>query len=343
MQDLGPGFGSPLPVALGGTGFSSLNTGSLIFCNSASAFGLMSVPTAGKILGTDGSGFPNFVHGIDPGIAGGRLTAQQDTPVPTSDQTSSTLYYEPYNGRFVALYDGTLWALYDITAGPSLAIGGLTTGKNYDVFAYVSAGAATLEASAAWTNDTTRADALALQDGVWVKSGTTTRRYLGTIRTVTVSTVKCTDSNAQRFVWNMRNRVKRVSYQLEDDASWAISGSVGTWVAMNAAGADGDWKHESVVGWNEDDHEASWNTFASLGAGTALQGGIKWDWSSGAPTQMTETVVAQAGPNAYAVLAEKRPAIGYHYTQAICALAGSGNSTTIYGSTRAVFNNVCWA
>jgi hypothetical protein len=64
----------------------------------------------------------------------------------------------------------------------SASLSGLTPNTNYDVLGYNNSGTLALDL-VAWTNGTTRATALARQDGVLVKSGATTRRYLGTLRT----------------------------------------------------------------------------------------------------------------------------------------------------------------
>lgn len=150
---------------------------------------------------------------------GGRLTTESGVTVSTSDRTSQgTIYYTPHLHDRIALYDGTRWKLYAFTER-SLALSGLTSGKNYDVFLYDNAGTLTLELSAAWTNDTTRADALTTQDGVLVKSGSTTRRYIGTIRTTGTTTTE--DSRAKRFVWNHYNRVRRSMLVLETADSWS--------------------------------------------------------------------------------------------------------------------------
>lgn len=138
----------------------------------------------------------------------GRLTTESGVPVSTSDRTSqSTIYYTPFNGNSIHLFDGTLWQPFNFTER-SLALSGLTADKNYDVFLYDNAGTLTLELSAAWTNDTTRADALATQDGVYVKDGAATRRWLGVIRTTSTSTIE--DSETNRFVWNLYNQTARV-------------------------------------------------------------------------------------------------------------------------------------
>ncbi len=61
-----------------------------------------------------------------------------------------------------------------------------------------------------------RATALGEQDGVLVKSGDATRRYLGTCSTTSVSG-KTEDSYLRRLVWNYDNRVDRVARLIYED------------------------------------------------------------------------------------------------------------------------------
>lgn len=154
-------------------------------------------------------------------VCQGRLTLETAVPISTTDQTAkTTIYWTPYKGNGVDLYNGTVWIRHS-TAEVSIALGTLTADKNYDVFAYSNSGTLALELSAAWTNDSTRADALTQQDGVLVKSGATTRRYLGTFRTTTTTTTE--DSAAKRFVWNMYNRVRRKLLKQESTDTWTYS------------------------------------------------------------------------------------------------------------------------
>lgn len=139
-------------------------------------------------------------------LCDGRLTLESGVPISSSDQTAkTTLYLTPYNGNRIAVYNGTKWKFYSFTER-SLAVPS-TTNTNYDIFIYDDAGTLTLEA-VAWTNDTTRATALTTQDGVYVKSGATSRRWLGTIRT-TATSGQCEDSAAKRFVYNYYNQAPR--------------------------------------------------------------------------------------------------------------------------------------
>ncbi len=182
--------------------------------------------SSGHALTTNGSGTLSWAASGSTlvGTADGRLTLTSGTPVTTSDVTAAgTLYYTPYVGNQIALYSGSAWAVYTFTER-SLALT-LTSGKNYDVFLYDNSGTLTLELSSAWTNDTTRADALTTQDGVYVKSGATTRRWLGTIRASGTNTAE--DSARQRLVWNAYNRVRRNVKVFDASSNWAYA--TATW------------------------------------------------------------------------------------------------------------------
>lgn len=139
------------------------------------------------------------------GLAQGRLTLTTGVPVTTADVTAATtLYYTPYGGDQIGLYDGvSAWAMVNF-AETSLDISAYTANKNYDIWAYNNSGTLALD-STVWTDDSTRATALAFQNGIYVKTGATTRRYLGTIR-ITGTTGQTEDSGTKRFVWNHYNR-----------------------------------------------------------------------------------------------------------------------------------------
>lgn len=157
-----------------------------------------------------------------PSICNGRLTLTSGTPITISDTTSSTLYFTPYRGNRVTLYDGTRWSMHSFSEiSLSLTI---TSGKNYDVFVYSNSGTLTLELSAAWAGDTSRTDALTTLNGVYVKSADNTRRYLGTIRASASNTVA--DSRATRLLWNAYNRVSKLVYITHSTGSWSYTTAI---------------------------------------------------------------------------------------------------------------------
>ncbi len=169
-----------------------------------------------------------------PLVSEGRLTLSSGLAVTVADVTAATtLYFSPYKGSRIALYNGTAWDL-KIFSELSMAVPA-TANTLYDVWAYNNSGAVALEATA-WTNDTTRATALALQNGVWVKSGAPTRRYLGTFRTTGVSG-QTEDSKAKRFLWNYHHRAQRpMASAVESTGSWNYSTT--SWRQANANSAN---------------------------------------------------------------------------------------------------------
>lgn len=211
-----------LPVS---TGVSGLGSNVATFLATPSSANLASALTdetgsGAAVFGTSPT-FTTDVRGsMWVGGPGGRLTLTTALPVTTADVTAAaTLYYTPYVSDTVSLYNGTTWVRQAFTER-SLSLT-LTSGKNYDVFLYDNAGTLTLELSQAWTNDTTRADALTLQNGVYVKSGSTGRLWLGTIRASGTNTTE--DSYAKRFIWNAYNRVQRPMRVLEATDTWTYT------------------------------------------------------------------------------------------------------------------------
>jgi hypothetical protein len=165
-----------------------------------------------------------------PLITQGRLTLTSGDPAPMSVTGAATLYFTPYQGNRIAVYNGTNWELKTFTE-QSVALGALSTSKVYDVFIDNSLLLTVLP----WTNDTTRGTALALQDGVYCLTGALTKKYLGTIRTNS-GAATCDDSRIRRYVWNYYNRLPR-SLQISDaTASWTYT--TATWRQANNAAAN---------------------------------------------------------------------------------------------------------
>jgi hypothetical protein len=186
----------------------------------------------------------NLGASVDPGICNGRLTLTSGTPVTTSDVTAATtVYFTPYLGNRIALYDGASWNIYTFTE-KSISVPA-STGTNYDIFAYLSNGSVTLE-TVAWTDDTTRATGLTLQNGIYVKSGSTEKRYLGSFRTTGVSG-QTEDSITSRFLWNYYNQ--RTKKMRNTDVNAHVY-TTGTWRYWNNTASN--TLLEFVIGVQED-------------------------------------------------------------------------------------------
>jgi len=214
---------NPIALRAGEVAVASQTTGDVITAASATQLGRVAPGASGTVLTSNGVGLaPSFQAAAttSKAIAQGRITLTTGVPVTTSDVTAATtIYFTPFNGNEIVLYSGSAWALLTFSE-VSLAVPG-TTDTLYDLWAYNNGGAVALEALA-WTNDTTRATALATQDGVLVKSGAATRRYLGSFRTTGVNG-QTEDSAAKRYIWNYTHRRPRSLRVLESTNSWAYT------------------------------------------------------------------------------------------------------------------------
>jgi hypothetical protein len=111
-----------------------------------------------------------------------------------------------------------------------------------DIFAYNNSGTVALKMKL-WTNGTTRATALALQDGVYVRTDDHTRKYLGTICTTSTDgqtewsfggSASAGGTAGNLLIWNYYNR-KITSAQVRDNtnsysptSSYAVPGGSST-------------------------------------------------------------------------------------------------------------------
>ncbi len=175
----------------------------------------------------------------------GRLTLTTATPVTVTDVTAATtIYYALHTGKLVPLWNGTRWIIYAISE-LSLALtsnsghtGYQQSGKNFDLFIYDDGGTVRLCTGPAWTNDTTRADALGRKDGRWTNNASIVLRfgsssgntvtaaanralYVGTMRAS--ANGQCEDSLAKRFLWNCFNRVARAMRVTEGTDTWTYT------------------------------------------------------------------------------------------------------------------------
>lgn len=256
-------------------------------------------------------------------IPSGRLTLTTATPVTTADVTAAaTLYYTPYNGNMISLYDGARWIPVVYTE-KTLALGALTASKPYDIWGYLSSGTLVLE-GLVWTNATTRATALAYQDGRLVKSGAATRLYLGTIY-INASGGQTDDAVTKRNVYNYYNRVMRRLYKEESTGHNYNSTTQRYW------NNDTTQFVEFTVGVLE--NPVAWG-FRTLHSGNATgpTAGVvssEIDWTSGGAANQNPAVLAYDvngllhGSTMFLVL----PSVGRHYIAMLENATGAQNCT----------------
>jgi hypothetical protein len=238
------GLNTPLVVAQGGTGLDTLTANGILLGAGTSDVTLLAPSTSGNIATSNGTVWQSTAPaagGFSPlNLVEGRLTLTSATPVTTADVTgATTLYWALYKGNRIALYTGSEWSM-ETVAELSISVPS-TTVTMYDAFIDYNGGTPAL-AVTAWTNDTTRATALAVQNGVLVQTGNLDWRYVGSFRTTGVSG-QTEDSKVKRYLWNYYHRIPRTLYRHDNTNSWTYT--TGTIRQANGSTAN---QVEAVIG-----------------------------------------------------------------------------------------------
>lgn len=138
----------------------------------------------------------------------GRLTAVSGAPYTLTQTTNgSQLYFSPIDGNAIGLYDSeeSAWDLV-LFSEVSLSMSSLSSNTSYDIYAYKSGSSLALDATA-WASDSVRSVGLVRLDGVLTKSGASTHRYIGSIRTSTNNGLTVIrDTTYSRHIWNYYNQ-----------------------------------------------------------------------------------------------------------------------------------------
>ncbi len=265
---------------------------------------------------------PHAYHSIH-GVFQARMTLTSNTPVTTADVTgATTLYLTPLDGRGdqVAIYDGTRWILITL-AELSLTLTSLTASKPYDIFLDYNAGTPQLVA-VVWTDDTTRATALALQDNVYVRTSNADHRYLGYI--YISSAQRGEDTYTKRHVKNFYNRVARPMRRNEDTDQWTYAAAA--WQQANAAGAN---QLDFLV--DIDDEEVFARVIANSDHTSKNERfvGIGLDSTSVVAANSLRSILEIAANSAIQQIAEYRdfPGVGRHYLSWLEYSHASGTGT----------------
>jgi hypothetical protein len=270
----------------------------------------------------------------------GRLTLQTATPVMTTTQSAkTTIYYTPYVGNKIPIYDGTNFAMTsfselsvattDTTKSPA-AIG---ASKLNDWFVWNDAGTIRVGHGPDWTSDTARSagTVLTLVKGIWLNNAAITNGPAASRGTYVGTTLSNASSQLDwQFgtttlpglfgVWNCYNRRRVTSLVREVADSWTYA--TAAWRAYNNNGANG---HRFVCGLAEDAFTARFTGHTSGANGGAV--GIGYDVSNAFSGTTAEANQATFCP----LIAEfSTTALGNHAFLAL-EYAATGATVTFYG------------
>lgn len=274
------------------------------------------------LLGTQLNTFDLETVGGSNSVNDFRLSLDSASAVTTTDMTGkSVVYMTPLTGNRISLYTGSAWSILT-SSQVSYTLSALTSDRPYDLFAYNSGGTLTLEA-VAWTNDTTRATALAYQDGIACKTGTLTKRYVGTFRTTSTTTTE--DSIAKRFLFNANNRALRSMSVVETTDSWTYAST--TWRSANNSTTN---RLQFVLGLAEAPVKARVLVMANYNGGR-FNCGVALDATNANHARLT--LYQQQGAAGFYAFGHAEyvasPAVGFHYLQWVEVT--DGGTATYYG------------
>jgi len=272
-------------------------------------------------------------NGYGVRTADGRLTTVSGTPILTSNQLAkTTLYYTPFVGNQIAVYNGSTWVVLTFVE-TSLSLSGYTASRNYDIWGYSNNGTFALE-STIWTNDTARGTALTTQDGVQVKSGDATRRYLGTVRINSTGgqidwqfgavAAGCTE--AKFTIWNESNQVFFSTFFGDSANTWTHSND-GAWAAQNGSTTA---RASFIVGRKTNVFEAE--TTNRPAPATSTSGSVAIGLDSTSSPASNQKIMYNATGTTQCFTSSKWAGFvdpGYHYLQALDF--STGGITTFYG------------
>lgn len=330
----------------------SPNSGDIWYdLDSGGVFEYVNDGNSSQWVGIAGSALANYRV---PMTVGGRLTLVTATPVMTSTQSAkTTVYFTPYVGNTVPIYDGTSWVATHFTE-LSLALdsnsghtGYHQSGKNFDLFIINDNGTVRLASGPAWTNDTTRAENISYLDGFLCSDASIVLRYgslvgdtvtytgralyVGTMRAsadgqtqFVFGTVAAPPVAAAFFLWNMYNRVQVTSSLGEATATWTYNSTTPREIRGDTTAI-----FSFVVGVAEDAVDATY-TAASSNAGTGdyLIVGFGYDVTnafSGVVGSHINTANAY-GPNGLGIY-NGIPAAGYHFLALLEAVTAAQTAT----------------
>jgi len=215
----------------------------------------------------------------------GRLTLTSGAPFPSVDTATSTVYYTPYCGNLVPIYNGASFVPLSFSELSLGLVGSHSSDTIYDVFAFNNSGVVTLVTGPAWTSSTAGSGSrgtgagttqLTRISGLYVNTVSMTGRngsntysiganlatYLGSILiAASAGQINCHagyGTARQWGVWNAFNRLPIVLREGDPALTWTY----GT-IAWRAANNNANNKITTFCGLAEEHIDVTYITISS--------------------------------------------------------------------------------
>lgn len=332
-------------TSLNGVGYPSSYTSGGIPYASASGTISSSAALASKavVIGGGAGTAPSTTS--FPMRPGGRLTLTSATPVLTSTvSAATTIYYTPYAGSIVPIYDGTNFVpkvcaeISNITSNSSTGSAGPAAVANnsvYDLFVWDNAGTCTLTRGPLWTSDTARSagTALTMVNGINLNNASITNgpsasrgTYVGTVRSNGSAQIDyifggtaAGGTAAFFYVWNAYNRVMVNTTVRDSTDTWNQAAS-----SIRSANSSTTMRCSFVMGLQEDFANASYNAQATVSGSGTSQVGIGID----STTTFSGTMGYGGASFAISMRGEATSSfLGAHFFQALESTQVGGTTT----------------
>ena len=151
---------------------------------------------------------------------------------PWQNTSGANLFLHRVGGDYIALYDTATsrWKMRQMTGSLPFVAASSSTQTVWDFFAYWDGSNVALE-QVQWSSVTARATALVFQNGILVKNGDASRRYVGSGAIPTGFGSSWLDNSSGRCVANYYNRTLRTINVPFANASWSYASA--TWRPAN--------------------------------------------------------------------------------------------------------------
>lgn len=202
-----------------------------------------------------GGGAPSAAV-VDPGMNGGRLSV--DSSDPLGEGTSETLYFLPYKGNKISLWNPATskWEAHEIPdEGLQMAYnatnlnggGTISYSVPYDVVCYLSGGVPTL-GPWSWESTADRDSSISRADGVWSINGEKVYRVVGGVMLINSSGAKFYCVENDRRLQNAENDVEYVDRQEDPNTTfWPTNNASGARAVNNNSTVGNGWRHRHLT------------------------------------------------------------------------------------------------
>lgn len=251
----------------------------------------------------------------------GYLTLTSGTPVIPSDVTAaSTVYYTPFVGNIIPIYNGTSFNPTVFTEVQCALVAAHAANNIYDLFVFNNSGVLTLVTGPAWSSSAAGSGSrgtgagttqITRVNGLWVNSVSMTGRNGSTTYTVpanqgtyvgsiyidaTLGQVSCYRTAGQSRKWGVFNAYNRTPVMLQvtdSTASWSTTTAAPTFRAANGSTAN---SFTSFFGLQEEQIDSEYQVWMDAGgAGRAGYCGIGFNTTTAASGSVGNGLTASAG------------------------------------------------